>query len=1126
MTNIHRRSLIHTLILSGIYTGSYTEKVVGAGNYSSGDIAADVNNDNHITSKLGSIEGQLFLLHLPRIQSYPSMEKTSTPNTRNRSQQSNILLNTMRSGYAHEPDSESKQHNPPSPLRSVAKHVSNTVACAVRTKNFLHTLRSTCAQHTLQLKNMFCSAIQEREKHTTPNTPGTTLLNSKDPTLYLLALLLTSTQTAAEITTDGSVGAATNVDLIDNTYTIPESLGTTSGNNLFHSFSQFNVETNTTANFTGSANIQNIFSRVTGGHPSNIDGTLRSSIQGANLYLMNPYGIIFGPNATLDVTGSFYATTADSLLFEDGLTYNGRETTPPLAFSVVPVEAFGFSSNEPAAITVQSSQLFASNGSDLSLIGGDINVLNYATLFTNNGTVNLASASGPTTVNQNLQVSAPANGQLDGNIALANGANIIANGDTGGNVVIRGGKLAVLGSNIISTTTGGIQQTNPAAAIDIATDDEISVDQFSTIATTANAGTVNPSADINLNTKKLSISNLSRVATNVEENAFAKGGNINIDAQTMEISNYSQVAATTAGFTGAGDINITADELTIINGGTMGSGSPQPGFDFFNNLGDAGNINIDADTLTISSFPASDDSIRDSTGIFLSTGVNQQNTSSINIKSKDMLMDNRGRILSISKDVRRNGDISVDAENLQLLNGASLATGALESTNSDAGNITINSKDILLSGIYPVFDLPALADHSSIVTSIDNSAGKTGDITITTDNLSVLDGARVINAADGGASKSGNIIVTADAINIEGKNEQLFSAFVNENVRSDIAIRFSSSKVSTEKSTSRQSTAEEAGSIKIETEDLTLNDYGNLQTVTRNSGNSGEINVSAKSILISNGANISSASESAISVQDGDAGNITITADNLSIKGSSDSGVFTGINSSANEFAGESGTVNIFANDITLDNHATINSETQGNQDGGDIQANATGLISLSRDSAITTSALSESSNAGNIDLNAEVIVLNKSTLKTTAKAGNGGNINLTATAIIATPDSVIDSSSNTGIDGEKNIITDIIITNALADLPDSFADDNSIKLSSVCEEVSHAQSQLTLIKQPMAPITWLQGSLYTPPNNLISSRTSSDNPTERHVVSNNSSFTNNTQANRLPIFHTIKCVN
>src|SRR4029077_5498413 len=98
--------------------------------------------------------------------------------------------------------------------------------------------------------------------------------------------------------------------------------GTIRGSNQFHSFGLFSVGTGDIASFNGPAGIQNIVSRVTGGVGSAVNGTLRSTIAGANLFLLNPAGILFGPNPALNASGSFHASTGDYVkLGTDGILY-------------------------------------------------------------------------------------------------------------------------------------------------------------------------------------------------------------------------------------------------------------------------------------------------------------------------------------------------------------------------------------------------------------------------------------------------------------------------------------------------------------------------------------------------------------------------------------------------------------------------------------------------------------------------------------------------------------------------------------------------------------------------------------------------------------------------------------
>jgi len=100
-------------------------------------------------------------------------------------------------------------------------------------------------------------------------------------------------------------------------YAITSSLGRQVGGNLFHSFGKFNIDTGESATFSGPGSVRNVIGRVTGGSCSTIDGGINCTIQGANLYLINPSGMVFGPNAGLNVSGSFHASTSDYLLLED-----------------------------------------------------------------------------------------------------------------------------------------------------------------------------------------------------------------------------------------------------------------------------------------------------------------------------------------------------------------------------------------------------------------------------------------------------------------------------------------------------------------------------------------------------------------------------------------------------------------------------------------------------------------------------------------------------------------------------------------------------------------------------------------------------------------------------------------
>lgn len=139
----------------------------------------------------------------------------------------------------------------------------------------------------------------------------------------------------AQITVDGTTN--TKVISTDNGIRIDD--GNKFGANLFHSFDQFSVLNGTEAFFNNANDIVNIFSRVTGGNISNIDGLIRANGT-ANLFLLNPAGIIFGENASLDIGGSFLGSTSNSIVFSDGVEFLATDADadePPLLTINMPI---------------------------------------------------------------------------------------------------------------------------------------------------------------------------------------------------------------------------------------------------------------------------------------------------------------------------------------------------------------------------------------------------------------------------------------------------------------------------------------------------------------------------------------------------------------------------------------------------------------------------------------------------------------------------------------------------------------------------------------------------------------------------------------------------------------------
>jgi filamentous hemagglutinin family protein len=201
----------------------------------------------------------------------------------------------------------------------------------------------------------------------------------------IILLSINSLSTNAEVTLDGTLGRGGA--LKGPNYLIGADLGRHKGGNLFHSFQYFNLNRFESATFSGPNSVSNIISRGTGGNPSNIDGLIRSTIPNADMYFLNPYGIMFGENARLDVQGGFHASTADYLRLGNGGRFDARYPNESL-LTIASIESFGFLNSQVAPISIQghgevsqdwenkSTGLSVREGKTLSLIGGEISIKN------------------------------------------------------------------------------------------------------------------------------------------------------------------------------------------------------------------------------------------------------------------------------------------------------------------------------------------------------------------------------------------------------------------------------------------------------------------------------------------------------------------------------------------------------------------------------------------------------------------------------------------------------------------------------------------------------------------------------------------------------------------------------
>ncbi|MEB3277540.1 MAG: CHAT domain-containing protein [Lyngbya sp.] len=168
------------------------------------------------------------------------------------------------------------------------------------------------------------------------------------------------------------------------------------GANLFHSFEQFNLDAGQTANFIATPEIRNILTRIVGGDVSNIDGIIQVTGSNANLFLMNPSGIVFGANASLNVPASFFATTSTAIglgEFSNGISQTWFEAFQANNYSQLNGSPNAFVlSNNPSGVIINNGNLTVQAGNTLGLIGNS--VVNQGTVSAPQGNVLIESVPG------------------------------------------------------------------------------------------------------------------------------------------------------------------------------------------------------------------------------------------------------------------------------------------------------------------------------------------------------------------------------------------------------------------------------------------------------------------------------------------------------------------------------------------------------------------------------------------------------------------------------------------------------------------------------------------------------------------------------------------------------------
>ena len=781
------------------------------------------------------------------------------------------------------------------------------------------------------------------------------------------------------ITTDGTL--STQVESNDN-LNFDINQGNRQGNNLFHSFGNFSVPNNGSARFQNPTDIVNIFGRVTGGNISNINGLIQA--QGAaNLFLINPKGIVFGPNASLDIGGSFFASTASSILFDGGVEFSATDTQPSPLLSVNMPIGLRFRDN-PGSITIgnnqgtnptsQSLSLSVQPGKTLGFVGGDVN-LEEANLntFSFGGRTELGSISGEDFVSLTPIEKGFALGydgvQNFGSITLKN-SSILSQAfslfsgveGNGGAISITGRSLSLIDSSISASTSS----VDNGGEISITVGESLSLTGSSISTDTSakgNAGEISITVGDSINLNNSSI----------DSNLFLSqgeggGGNINLKGRSLSLINSSRIATGTSGILVIVDDSITLNNDSSIFSGVTGVSGPSSEIEQIRE--NAGNINIKGRSLSLTNFSR----------ISASTSFGKENAGDILVNVDDSITLNDSFIdSSVSLQGEENGgNINIKGRSLSLTNGSRINSST--SGKGNGGEISVTLGESL-----------SLTDSSISASTF--SQGNAGEISITVgDSINLNDDSSIVNGVllSRGEGNGGNI-------NLKGRSLSLTNLSKIDN------------------STSGKGNA---GDILVSVDDsINLNSLSSIasRVSSQGEGNGGNINIKGRSLSLTDSSQIDSSSSS-----QGDAGDILVSVDDSITLNSSS--ILSDVGSSFSKVEGNGGNINLKGRSLSSD-RSRIDTSTSGKGNAGDILITVDDSINLNNFSFIASEVGFEGEgNGGNINLKGRSLSLTDSSQIDTSTSGKGsaGEIQVntsdfvilsgvgSATFLVALPENVI----------------------------------------------------------------------------------------------------------------------
>ncbi|KST64932.1 two-partner secretion domain-containing protein [Mastigocoleus testarum] len=909
--------------------------------------------------------------------------------------------------------------------------------------------------------------------------------------LVCCSLPIYSERAIADIVADDTlqnhtVVSTPNVNLLEITGgTRPEN-----GGNLFHSFTNFSLQSNETARFIHESGIQNIITRITGGSLSNIDGTIQTLIDGttdnrgsANFFLINPSGIIFGENAKLDIGGSFFAGTAESIKFADGSFYSAVNSQGTLLLTVdVPVGLqYGSDSGDitvrgPGSNISFDFDTFSTDRSDrtlglqvlpgktLALVGGNV-ILSGGNLTAEQGRVELGSVRGEglvnlisTTSGWNLEYEQVNNFQ---DINLTAAASVDVSGNGGGEVQVIGRNISLTdGSAILANTagdsTGGMLSIKATEALEV----------------------VGFSFELPLSTN---------ISADVEFEATGNAGEIQIDAKSLIVDGGGQIGSGTFGTGNGGRIRVKAEDIELNFGGPFGPSGLFTNAAF--GTGNGGEIFIETNRLLVNE------------GATISSG-NSLNSDghagNLSIKAQDIQLVGAafgqfpsGLSASGSSPTGNGGKIKLETNTLKLIDGGQIDTST--SGLGNAGGLEIQANQIEVSGVSSA-GLP-----SGIFANVQAGAdGNGGLISLQTESLSLFDGGQV-DTSTSGLGNAGGLEIQANQIEVSGVSSAGLPSGIFANVQEGADGNGGLIKIATESlrlfaggqidtstfGSGNGGTLEieaseieangftnnfpsglfsttnfgRGGSLSIDTNTLSLSGGAQISSTTFANGDAGSLNIQAQKVELSGFVNEvgSSGLFSAAIVGTGNGGQLNLVTDKLNVLDGATISVsnFSSRNPDITPGTGNAGNLNIQAAEIFLNNDGSLRAEVNAG-DRGNIFLD-TDLLFMRRGSNITVNAIG-TANGGNIIINSPIIVgLENSDIVANAVTGDGGNINITTQGIFGlefrdrlTPENDITASSEFGVNGTVDINNlDIDPNSGLVELPTSIQ--SSQEIATVC---------------------------------------------------------------------------